>query len=358
MKKGTDEATTNATIKDVANYAFEVGELAATASGDAASNYQLPSDKGATTIKIVPAPVTVTWKLGGADKTDSTYNGSKQPVTFTVKNGSSDITNKFELTTTGSTKAADVQNAGNYTFTVAAKSDTNAANYTLPTTNATQTFTIAKATCTLTASIPSAIKGVGGTGTVTLALGANDDKDSSAASCNLTVTANPTGIVTLPTAGTYATSYTVTGAGVGATDLTFTLAASDNYNDTTAKATVISQAKKPTMKIVPVFHGKTGGGYLTQFYPPVGPITYLGITQDRDGHFKFVVAEGVNEEGPIFTFGDTNMRMRFTCGAREVCNKWSEAGPTHHMAAAVGRHIDTILKVAKIFNVPVDIITR
>ena len=120
----------------------------------------------------------------------------------------------------------------------------------------------------------------------------------------------------------------------------------------------ISQAKKPTMKIVPVFHGKTGGGYLTQFYPPVGDVTYLGITQDKDGHFKFVVAEGVNEDGPIFTFGDTNMRTRFTCGAREFVNRWSEAGPTHHMAAAVGRHIDTILKVAKIFNVPVDIITR
>ena len=117
-------------------------------------------------------------------------------------------------------------------------------------------------------------------------------------------------------------------------------------------------AQKPTMKIVPVFHGKTGGGYLTQFYPHLGPVTYLGITQDRDGHFKFVVAEGVNEEGPIFTFGDTNMRTRFTCGAREFCNKWSEAGPTHHMAAASGRHIDTILKVAKIFNVPVDIVTR
>ena len=120
----------------------------------------------------------------------------------------------------------------------------------------------------------------------------------------------------------------------------------------------ISQAKKPTMKIVPVFHGKTGGGYLTQFYPHLGPVTYLGITQDKDGHFKFVVAEGVNEPGPIFTFGDTNMRTRFTCGAREFCNRWSEAGPTHHMAAATGRHIDTILKVAKIFDVPVDIITR
>ena len=112
------------------------------------------------------------------------------------------------------------------------------------------------------------------------------------------------------------------------------------------------------MKIVDVFHGKTGGGYLTQFYPPTGDITYLGITQDKNGVFKFVVAEGINEEGPIFTFGDTNMRMRFECGARDFCNRWSEAGPTHHMAAACGRHIDTILKVAKIFNIDVDIITR
>ncbi|MCI7091182.1 MAG: hypothetical protein MR925_03865, partial [Veillonellaceae bacterium] len=81
-------------------------------------------------------------------------------------------------------------------------------------------------------------------------------------------------------------------------------------------------------------------------------------TQDKNGKFKFVAAEGINEEGPIFTFGDTNMRTRFSCGAREFCNRWSEAGPTHHMAAAVGHHIDTILKVAKIFNIDVDIVTR
>ena len=126
----------------------------------------------------------------------------------------------------------------------------------------------------------------------------------------------------------------------------------------TGKTVYEYQAKKPTMKIVDVFHGKTGGGYLTQFYPPAGDVTYLGITQDMNGKFKFVVAEGVNEDGPIFTFGDTNMRTRFSIGAREFCNQWSEAGPTHHMAAAVGRHIDTILKVAKILDVPVDIICR
>lgn len=120
----------------------------------------------------------------------------------------------------------------------------------------------------------------------------------------------------------------------------------------------ISQARKPTMKIVPVFHGKAGGGYLTQFYPPVGDVTYLALTQDADGNFKFVVAEGVNQPGPIFTFGDTNMRTKFSIGARAFMNRWNETGPTHHMAAAVGRHIDTILKVAKILNVPVDVVCR
>lgn len=120
----------------------------------------------------------------------------------------------------------------------------------------------------------------------------------------------------------------------------------------------ISLARKPTMKIVKVFHGKVGGGYLTQFYPPEGDITYLAITQDKDGKFKFVVAEGVNQPGEIFTFGDTNMRTKFSIPCREFCNRWSEAGPTHHMAAAAGRHIDTILKVAKIMDVPVEVVCR
>jgi len=74
--------------------------------------------------------------------------------------------------------------------------------------------------------------------------------------------------------------------------------------------------------------------------------------------FKFVAAEGVNEDGPIFTFGDTNMRTKFSLSCREFVNKWSEAGPTHHMAAAVGHHIDTILKVAKIFNIECDVVCR
>ena len=120
----------------------------------------------------------------------------------------------------------------------------------------------------------------------------------------------------------------------------------------------ISTEHKPTMKIVPVFHGKTGGGYLTQFYPSLGPVTYLAITQDGDGHFKFIVAEGENEEGPILHTGDTNMRTRFSIGAREWNNRWCEYGPTHHFAAGIGRQADTIIKVAKILNVPVEVVCR
>lgn len=38
---------------------------------------------------------------------------------------------------------------------------------------------------------------------------------------------------------------------------------------------------------------------LPQFYPGRGTITFLGITQDGDGYFKFVAAEGENVDGPI-----------------------------------------------------------
>ena len=66
-----------------------------------------------------------------------------------------------------------------------------------------------------------------------------------------------------------------------------------------------STARKASMEIVPVFHGKTGGGFLTRFYPKPGPVTDLAITQDADGHFKFIVSEGIIEDGPTLQNGDT-----------------------------------------------------
>jgi L-arabinose isomerase len=117
-----------------------------------------------------------------------------------------------------------------------------------------------------------------------------------------------------------------------------------------------STARKASMEIVPVFHGKAGGGFLTRFYPKAGPVTYLGITQDADGRFKFVVSEGVIEDGPTLGNGDTTFRTRFSIGAREWNNRWCECGPTHHFAAAQGSWTGTIRKVAKILDVPVEVV--
>ena len=117
-----------------------------------------------------------------------------------------------------------------------------------------------------------------------------------------------------------------------------------------------STAHKASMEIVPVFHGKTGGGFLTRFYPKPGPVTYLAITQDADGHFKFIVSEGIIEDGPTLQNGDTTFRTRFSIGAREWNNRWCECGPTHHFAAAQGSWTGTILKVAEILNVPVEVV--
>ncbi len=119
-----------------------------------------------------------------------------------------------------------------------------------------------------------------------------------------------------------------------------------------------STARKASMEIVPVFHGKAGGGFLTRFYPKAGPVTYLGITQDADGHFRFVVSEGVIEDGPTLDNGDTTFRTRFSIGARTWNNRWCECGPTHHFAAAQGSWTDTILKVAKVLGVPVEVVCR
>lgn len=71
-----------------------------------------------------------------------------------------------------------------------------------------------------------------------------------------------------------------------------------------------------------------------------------------------MVVEGENVDGPIFIFGDTNMRMKFSIGAREFMNRWNETGPTRHMAACLGSQTDAILKVAKILNVPIEIVCR
>ena len=115
--------------------------------------------------------------------------------------------------------------------------------------------------------------------------------------------------------------------------------------------------EKATLKISNVFNGKKGKGYMTQYYPRLGPVTMLALTQKADGSFKLVAAEGESVEGPVLELGDTNLRARFPGDLRDFVNRWSMEGPTHHGVIGRGLHLEGIACVAKALGVELKVIT-
>jgi L-arabinose isomerase len=108
--------------------------------------------------------------------------------------------------------------------------------------------------------------------------------------------------------------------------------------------------KRPLLKATEVFHGKTGKGFLTQFYMKKGPVTLLACSQDGDGNFKMICAEGECVPGPVLRLGDTNSRIRFSMGMRKFINEWCRQGPTHHFVMALGHHTGAIEKAARLLG--------
>ncbi len=115
-------------------------------------------------------------------------------------------------------------------------------------------------------------------------------------------------------------------------------------------------SRPPTLKHSAVFHGKSGSGFLTQAYPKLGAMTLLSLTQDGEGRFVMVVAEGEIVDGPPMMLGDTNCRVRFPLGLRGFVNAWAEEGPTHHGVMASGHHAEALKRVAKLFDVDLRVV--
>jgi L-arabinose isomerase len=66
----------------------------------------------------------------------------------------------------------------------------------------------------------------------------------------------------------------------------------------------------------------------------------LGVTQTRDGCFKFVAAQGESIPGPILQVGSTNTRVRFgNIKPEEFGQAWTDTGSTHHFALGVGHQL-------------------
>lgn len=108
---------------------------------------------------------------------------------------------------------------------------------------------------------------------------------------------------------------------------------------------------KPVLRGLSVLHGKRGSGPSVEFAIKNGPITLFGVTQNHDGKFKFVVAEGESLPGIIPATGNTNTRAKFEPNVRTFLENWSLEGPTHHFALGTGHQADVIKKLAKVLEI-------
>lgn len=95
-------------------------------------------------------------------------------------------------------------------------------------------------------------------------------------------------------------------------------------------------AGRPLLRGLGVYHGKRGWGVSVEFDVKHGPVTAFGITQLRDGRFRFVVCEGEVVDGPLMQIGNTTSRVDFGVNPGVWCDAWSAARVAHHWALGVG----------------------
>jgi L-arabinose isomerase len=114
---------------------------------------------------------------------------------------------------------------------------------------------------------------------------------------------------------------------------------------------------KPVLRSLTTYHGKPGAGASVEFKIKEGPITMFGITSTRNGHFKFVLAEGTSVQGPIPATGNTNTRGYFEPDPVTFLKRWLAEGPTHHFALGVGHHAETLRRIGGLLGIETVIVS-
>lgn len=115
---------------------------------------------------------------------------------------------------------------------------------------------------------------------------------------------------------------------------------------------------KPILRSLKKYHGKPGHGAGVEFKIKEGAITMLSISSTYEGKFKFVIAEGISVKGAIPPTGNTNTRVHFKPDVRSFLYKWMAEGPTHHFALGIGKHAQSIAKIANYLNIESVIVTQ
>ncbi|MGV8847717.1 arabinose isomerase [Tessaracoccus sp.] len=110
-------------------------------------------------------------------------------------------------------------------------------------------------------------------------------------------------------------------------------------------------SKKPLLRGLGVFHGKRGWGVSVEFDVAHGPVTTLGLGQDRDGSFVLVTSEGSVVEGPLLRIGNTTSRVDFGRDPGQWVDDWSATGVGHHWALCVGHQAANVTAVASLLGI-------
>ncbi|MBM3333141.1 L-fucose/L-arabinose isomerase family protein [Candidatus Sumerlaeota bacterium] len=116
--------------------------------------------------------------------------------------------------------------------------------------------------------------------------------------------------------------------------------------------------RKPVLRSLLKYHGKPGSGASVEFSIKEGPITMLSIGVKADGKFKFVVAEGESQRGPIPPTGNTNTHGYFKPDVRTFLKRWVAEGPTHHFALGIGHKAATIAKLADVLGIECAVVSQ
>jgi L-arabinose isomerase len=109
-------------------------------------------------------------------------------------------------------------------------------------------------------------------------------------------------------------------------------------------------ARHPLLRGLGVFHGKRGWGVSVEFDVRHGPVTTVGIGQDRDGRLSVITSEGTVVPGPLLAIGNTTSRVDFHCDPGEWVDAWSASGVGHHWALALGHRNADFAAVASLLG--------
>ncbi|AQX81640.1 arabinose isomerase [Plantibacter flavus] len=95
-------------------------------------------------------------------------------------------------------------------------------------------------------------------------------------------------------------------------------------------------SRDPLLRGLGVYHGKRGWGVSVEFDVRHGPVTLLGLGQDRDSSLAFVASEGEVIPGPLLAIGNTTSRVDFGRDPGVWVDEWSATGIGHHWSLSLG----------------------